>query len=139
MVLCDNQVDRDFECFTKEALEKLKELFLGKTGILTTAFGPAAKRHGFTTARWRPCRTGNSAGRALQPAGGQGLSSQNRQKSGFYYRLDSGIKKEVSVGCAVNRLRCSVCGEDLKNGNCRHQKGKTYDGRLCWYRSGRPL
>ena len=33
VVLCDNQVDRDFECFTKAALEKLKELFLGKTGI----------------------------------------------------------------------------------------------------------
>ena len=32
VVLCDNQVDRDFECFTKAALEKLKELFLGKDG-----------------------------------------------------------------------------------------------------------
>ena len=49
----------------------------------------------------------------------------------FITELDSGIKKEVSVGCAVNRLRCSICGEDLKKGACRHQKGKTYDGRLC--------
>ena len=32
--LCDNQVAREFECLTKAALEKLKELFLGKTGII---------------------------------------------------------------------------------------------------------
>ena len=34
VALCDNDVDRDFEQFTLEALEKLKDLFLGKTGVL---------------------------------------------------------------------------------------------------------
>ena len=51
----------------------------------------------------------------------------------FITELASGIKKEVSVGCAVNRLRCYICGEDLKKGACRHQKGKTYDGRPVSY------
>ncbi len=51
MVLCDNQVDRDFECFTKAALEKLKELFLGKTGIFDHSM-----RSGGQTARIYDCR-----------------------------------------------------------------------------------
>ena len=34
VVLCDNEVDRDGECFTKETLEELAKLFVGKTGIL---------------------------------------------------------------------------------------------------------
>lgn len=33
VVLCDNEVDRDGECFSLNALNKLKELFVGKTGI----------------------------------------------------------------------------------------------------------
>ena len=31
--LCDNEVDRDGERFGREALEKLGELFVGKSGI----------------------------------------------------------------------------------------------------------
>ena len=31
--LCDNEVDRDFERFDRAALEKLSELFVGRTGI----------------------------------------------------------------------------------------------------------
>lgn len=33
IVLCDNEIDRDFERFDILALEKLAELFVGKTGI----------------------------------------------------------------------------------------------------------
>ena len=34
VVLCDNEVDRDYECFTRDALGKLAVLFEGKTGLL---------------------------------------------------------------------------------------------------------
>ena len=33
MLLCDNDVDRDYERFTTKALEELAPLFVGKTGI----------------------------------------------------------------------------------------------------------
>lgn len=33
VLLCDNEVDRDFERFSDSALETLKTLFVGKTGI----------------------------------------------------------------------------------------------------------
>ena len=32
-MLCNNDVDRDHEKFTRQALEKLGALFVGKTGI----------------------------------------------------------------------------------------------------------
>ena len=32
VVLCDNEIDRDFERFSVEALHTLSRLFLGKTG-----------------------------------------------------------------------------------------------------------
>ena len=43
--------------------------------------------------------------------------------------IEAGIKKEVSVGCAMARSVCSVCGSDY--GTCGHQKGDHYDGALC--------
>ena len=33
VVLCDNDIDRDFERFTVESLFELEKLFVGKTGI----------------------------------------------------------------------------------------------------------
>ena len=44
--------------------------------------------------------------------------------------IEGGIKKEVSVGCAVGRSVCSVCGEE--SGTCGHQKGQEYGGKLCY-------
>ena len=44
--------------------------------------------------------------------------------------IEGGIKKEVSVGCAVERRVCSICGGDPEA--CSHQKGERYGGQLCF-------
>jgi len=44
--------------------------------------------------------------------------------------IESGIKKEVSIGCAVGKVICSVCGKELAK--CSHMKGRTYNEKLCW-------
>ena len=43
--------------------------------------------------------------------------------------IEGGIKKEVSVGCAVARRVCSVCGGEISQ--CGHMPGRQYDGKLC--------
>ena len=40
----------------------------------------------------------------------------------------------MSVGCAVERSVCSICGADRRNGQCGHRKGERYDGALCFTR-----
>ena len=37
VILCDNDIDRDGERFSDKALEKIAELFVGKTGIFDHA------------------------------------------------------------------------------------------------------
>ena len=51
--------------------------------------------------------------------------------------IDSGIVKEVSVGCAVEKTVCSICGEE--QGLCAHQKGERYSGKLCCGELQNPL
>ena len=52
--------------------------------------------------------------------------------------IDAGIKKEVSVGCAVERAECSICGADVRERPCSHEAGQEYGGALCWHELRNP-
>ena len=47
-------------------------------------------------------------------------------------QIEAGIVKEVSVGCSMGRTVCSVCRSDMRSPMCSHQKGRTYDGAVCY-------
>ena len=131
VALCDNEIDRDYERFTVESLEALSGLFVGKTGIFD--HNPSAKNQ---TARIISCRVENVPGklnslgddyfrltaRAYMP-----VSEGNRE---LREAIDSGIIREVSVGCSVGSTVCSICGEELAR--CHHIKGEYYNGKLCY-------
>lgn len=133
VVLCDNDVDRDFERFTVESLEKLSELFVGKTGIFD--HNPKAQNQ---SARIISCKVESVAGkknslgddyfrltaRAYMP-----ITDGNRE---LRAAIDSGITREVSVGCAVEKTVCSICGKEINSGECPHVKGESYSGKLCY-------
>lgn len=128
LVLCDNEVDRDFERFSIPALEKLKELFLGKTCILDHE-----RKSQNQTARIYDTSLEELAGRVTQ-AGEPYTRLTARAylprtgKNGETIELiESGILKEVSVSCSVKRSVCGICGKE----SCSHQKGREYGGRVC--------
>lgn len=132
VALCDNEIDRDGERFRPEALEKLAGLFLGKTGIFNHSMQTQNQ-----TARIYDCFVETDQTRTTK--GGELYSRlvakaylpRSDKNRDFILELESGIKKEVSVGCSVAQVTCSICGADLKRGGCSHEKGKTYGGKLC--------
>ena len=120
--LCDDQVDRDFERFDTQALPGLAKLFIGKTGVVDHRWSSDAQvarifaaevvteeRVSFIKA-WAYIRRGGHNDEIIAD-------------------IEAGIKKEVSVGCAMGMAVCSVCGSEY--GSCGHQKGQHYDGQLC--------
>ena len=120
--LCDDQVDRDGERFDTAALPALAKLFIGKTGILDHKWSSqqqvarifetqVVKEEGVSYIKaWAYIRRGGSSDEIIAD-------------------IEAGIKKEVSVGCAMGTSVCSVCGGEY--GVCGHQKGEYYDGQLC--------
>ena len=120
--LCDDQVDREFERFDSRALPELAKLFLGKSGIMDhrwTSQGQVARI--FET-------------QVVQEPGGSYLQAWAYIPRGGRHEeligdIEAGIKKEVSVGCAMGRAVCSICGGEY--GTCGHVKGEHYDGALC--------
>lgn len=130
VILCDNEVDRDGECFTKQALETLCRRFEGVTGIFD--HDPKGSRQ---TARIFATelvedparRTAYGAAYTYLKACAYMIRTDSNQD--LIREIDGGIKKEVSVSCAAKTSRCSVCGS---TGACAHEKGKVYGGSLCY-------
>ena len=120
--LCDDQIDRDMERFDTAALPELAKLFIGKTGIVDH--------------RWE---SRNQVARIFetQVVREEGVSyikawayiRRGGQADEVIADIEAGIKKEVSVGCAMGWSACSICGGEY--GACGHQKGEHYDGQLC--------
>ena len=120
--LCDDQVDRDYERFDTAALPGLAKLFIGKTGIVDhrwTSDKQVARIFATEVVRedgvsyikaWAYIRRGGSGDEVIAD-------------------IEAGIKKEVSVGCAMGRVVCAICGSEY--GSCGHRKGEHYDGQLC--------
>ena len=120
--LCDDQVDRDGERFDTMALPGLAKLFIGKTGIVDHKWSSdnqvarifetqVVKEDGVSYIKaWAYIRRGGANEEIIAD-------------------IEAGIKKEVSVGCAMGRAVCSVCGSEY--GTCGHLKGESYDGQVC--------
>jgi len=133
LVLCDNEIDRDGDAFSDAALDALAKRAVGVTGIFDHD-----PRSGNQTARifhaevftdrTRITKTGvpyrwlKANAYMIRTAGNADLIRE----------IDGGIKKEVSVSCAVSKQICSVCGENRIGKPCRHLKGKQYGEKLCW-------
>ena len=120
--LCDDQVDRDGERFDTEALPGLAKLFIGKTGILDHKWSSDVQ-----VARIFETQVVQEDGVCYIKAWAYIRRGENTKE--IIADIEAGIKKEVSVGCAMGRAVCSVCGGDY--GSCGHQKGEHYDGLLC--------
>ncbi len=120
--LCDDQVDRDHERFDTAALGTLAKLFIGKTGVVDHKWSAdkqiarifetqVVKEAGISYIKaWAYIRRGGSNDEIIAD-------------------IEAGIKKEVSVGCAMGMAVCSVCGSEY--GTCGHMKGESYDGQVC--------
>ena len=120
--LCDDQVDRDMERFDTEALLGLAKLFIGKTGIVDHQWSAGNQvARIFAAEVVREDRVSYIKAWAYIRRGGA-----NEE---VIADIEAGIKKEISVGCAMGLCVCSVCGSEY--GSCGHVKGEHYDGQLC--------
>lgn len=135
VIACSNEIDRDEEAFTVNALHQLAELYKGKTMILNHEF-----------------RTENQVARiydteVIEDATKTTTLDENyttlvlhvflprlEKNADLIAEIEAGIKKEVSVGCWSTRKMCSVCGAEVRGCqhlNCGHTVGQAYDGKSC--------
>ena len=128
--LCDNDVDRDFERFDDGTLDQLAPMFVGVSGV----FDHQWSARGQTARIYRTEVVGGDGtltadGRPYRFLKGWAYMMRTDENAALIAEIDGGIKREISVGCAVEKIVCSVCGGEI--GECPHEKGEEYDGQVC--------
>ena len=130
--LCDNDIDRDSARFDDATLEALAPMFVRVSGVFDhqwSARGQTARI--YRTQVVDEDGTATSDGRPYRCLMGWAYLMRTEGNAALIAEIEGGIKKETSVGCAVARVLCSVCGQELGGDGCGHVKGETYGGTLC--------
>ena len=133
LILCDNEIDRDGDCFTEDALAEMQKRFVGVTGIFD--HDPHAGNQTariFRTALCTDSTRTTKAGKPYQYLKANAYMVRTERNADLIREIEAGIKKEVSVSVAVTRQICSVCGANRIEQPCSHLKGKQYGGKRCY-------
>ncbi|MBR5272483.1 MAG: hypothetical protein IKU25_03700 [Clostridia bacterium] len=139
LILCDNEIDRDSEQFSPAALKTLAQMFVGKTGIFDHSMKSRDQ-----TARIFKAHTEtvegkfNSIGEPYMKLVASAYMPRTEKNAQIIAEIDAGILKEVSVGCSVGEVTCSVCGTNVKQTACAHIKGVNYGTKPCYHILNQP-
>lgn len=140
VAICDNEVDRQYEQFSDNAIKQMADLFIGK---------PLIKDH--------DRKADNQIGRIYDTEVNVSTDTFKEDGSAYItlvahcYVLDTdtnkdliaeikgGIKKEVSVNLRVAKSVCNICGTDNAQRYCDHWWGRTYEGVKCFFTLDEPV
>lgn len=137
LIMCDNEIDRDYERFSHKALQQLSKLFKGKTLIKDhhmTADNQVARI--YSTELLQDGKTTKS-GELYTQLIGKAYMVKTDQNAPLIREIKAGIKKEVSISCSISSCICSVCGTDNRKTYCSHYRGREYElngkKQVCFY------
>ena len=133
VVLCDNDIDRDGECLSDNSLDTLQQLFIGSTGMFEQNIKGSSQTLRITSTRVVVDDTKTTKfGKPYKFLQGNAYIVKTVSNQGLIKKIDSGIKKEVSISYSAKIHRCSICGADEYKNGCGHIRGEYYGGKLCY-------
>jgi len=136
VILCGNEIDRDYDQFTNPCLDALAKLFLGKTGIYNLSWNAKDQVARIYRASVESGAGNNAIGEQSRQIRASAYIPRDTWSAEAISKIETGILKEVSVGVAVKDSSCSICGKSMKWwGECEdgHRKGLRYEtGGLCF-------
>jgi hypothetical protein len=127
LTLCDNEIDRQSDQFTPNALNQLSALFIGKTVLFNHSWSAKDQTariystqvetvQGQTTSNGQPYMRLTAMAYMLKLSSNEDIIAN----------IDGGILKEGSVAFSNDKDTCSICGNEYYSGDCPHWRGCTY-------------
>lgn len=125
--LCDNEIDRQYEQFTPNALNQLSALFIGKTVLFNHSWNAkdqTARIYGtqVETVQGQTAKDGQPYQRLIAMA----YMLNRPSNADTIANIDGGILKEGSVAFCNDTDTCSICGNEYYSSGCPHWKGEVY-------------
>ena len=128
MILCDNDVDKDYEQFTCGSLMKLAKLYEGMRGVVDI--------YSNYTPRIFSCKLKpvpgkvNKLGEPYYTLVAKFYLPAVPETAALRAMIADGSISKVSVGCSTDPAVCSICHKPLSE--CEHVKGHFYNSELCY-------
>ena len=120
--LVDDDIDSDNERFTRDAVRKMADMFIGKVGLVppkVTQICSTASMRIFDT----ELRLSDSGALELIALISVRL---NTASQAIQIERYLSTHQELSVSCSVLFRTCSICGKNVLKEHCKHEKGKIY-------------
>lgn len=130
IVLCNNDLEIYYECFSDKALKILAKEYIGKSALIDFHLGESNKDVCiFDTAIITDNTQRTQIGKPLKYVKANVYAIRNDRTARFISEMENGIEKEGSVVCRAV-YKCSICGK--KKSHCTHIKGKIYNNKMCY-------
>lgn len=126
-ILCDNDVDRDFERFTAKALQDLQKLFVGRTVIKDHSHRSDSQIARIYATEVVDGGKQLKSGEQYMQLVAHCYMVKTASNADLIAEIKGGIKREGSVSCSVSSAICSICGTDNRKSYCRHYPGRSYE------------
>lgn len=134
VAMCDNEIDRDYEVFTVQALNEMSKLFIGKTVIKNHSWNANDQvARIYATEVVSDSSKTTKRGEVYTQLVAHCYMLNTESNKELIAEIKGGIKKEVSVGFRSQKAICSICGTDNRKTWCDHFNGRMYDGKLCYF------
>ena len=133
VVMCDNKIDRAGEAFTQKALDELAQKFVGRPMISDHKRSAAGQVARIYDTQVLPAQGDTGTGEPYHQLIAKCYMLRTDSSRDLIAEIEAGIKKEVSVSCAVGKVICSICGADNRKTYCRHYPGQEYEGQTCYF------
>lgn len=129
--LCDNNVDRDFEVFSHQALKDVADKFVGVVGI-KNHIADSDYNHSriYKTELVVDSNRKSDFGDPYTCVLGYAYTLNNEANRQLIDEIKAGIKKEVSIGFECGSMSCSIDHSSFCD--CGHWEGREYeiDGKM---------
>lgn len=126
-VLCDNEIDRDFERFSLKALDDMRKLFVGRTVIKNHSWNANDQIARIYATELETSSKILKNGEPYTQLIAHCYMVKTASNADLISEIKGGIKKEGSVGFRASSAICSICGTDNAKNYCRHFRGRSYD------------
>lgn len=134
--MAGNEIDRDFEVFPRSTLVKLANLFVGKTVVKDhehKSDNQIARIYSTELVENDLARM-TKTGEVFTQLVAKCYMVKTSKNADLIAEIQAGIRKEVSLGCRVDKAICSICGTDNVKTYCEHFPGKRYNNnQLCYF------
>lgn len=132
-ILCDNEIDRDHERFSAEALENLASLMIGRTVIKNHDHDADHQIARIYSAEVADTGKLTSYGAAYKQLIANCYMIRTAGNADMIAEISAGIRKEGSISCSAGSRKCSICGTDSFKEYCSHTAGKKYQNQQCHF------